>query len=425
MWASHMNNSHGRNWPSKLRDSFNEGQATRTQSSSAKSRMELACPLCDSWSLTRGSKLPDESWQEAYQRDRLAEHIGNHLLRLALDSSDELEKNTNRMRPSSPSEETEAGSATLNSNPENSSAGESKSALGLDHSFSQDDEAVDRGNALNRNKHSSTLPNMGNLENCKSLQGESAPAEPVHQYTTQHRFPPLSSGRLQFLSDIVNTAKELFSQRKYRESEEEYRKALELCAEVPEASGLFIISIKGNLANALAEQGKHQEAEDAYREILAFSTETLGKRHQHRLSCRSNLASMLERKGEYEEAEAIYRDVWKLHQETLGNKHSDTISSYSKVANALTRLKSFSKATLIYEETLEMRREELGEKHPDTIITLGNLANSLQNQGQYREAEARYRGALAASKGVLKDDDPHLQWIKARLLEVTGEEGGC
>ncbi|KAJ4327516.1 hypothetical protein N0V84_002044 [Fusarium piperis] len=284
---------------------------------------------------------------------------------------------------------------------------------------SPDSEALGMGSALNRRNDPSTLPTMGHLENCMSLQGASAAAETVHHKTTQPCSRPLSSGRPQSLSSIVEIAKNFFHQGKYLESEEEYRKALKL-----EASGPCVISIKGNLANALAKQGKHQEAEDTYREILAFSTETLGERHPHRLACRSNLATMLEYKGEFAEAEEIYRSVWKLHGETLGNSHPDTMSSYNRLANSLTRLKKFGEATLIYEEALEARRKLLGEEHPDTIITLGNLANSLRNQGQCSEAEARYMDAMKVGMKVLEDDHPHLQWIRARLQELVRDGEG-
>ncbi|KAM0433290.1 hypothetical protein ACHAPT_004166 [Fusarium lateritium] len=336
--------------------------------------------------------------QPAWKLGRVSEHIANHLLRLAFDSSDNLKENARQTCPSSSSEEigTRSGQEAPSLNSENPGNGESESPVGSGGSFNQDEPRV-----------------SGAIE----VPEEHRPVT-ANERTMQPPSRPLNSGYPQSLSSLVERAKELFYKRKYQEAEEEYRKALKSHAEAMEADDSCIISIKGNLANTLAKQDKDQEAEDLYGEIRALSAKTLGETHPHTLSCRSNLASLLERKKKYTEAAAIHGDVWELRKDTLGGGHPDTLSSNNKLANALTRLKRFNEATLIYEETLETRRVVLGEVHPDTIITLGNLANSLQNQGHYKEANAKYTEAMRLGRKVLDDEHPHLQWIRTRLDEA-------
>lgn len=138
-WANHMEKSHGKNWPRKLGNSFNERHATGTQSSSAKTRAGPVCPLCDSWSLTKGGALPDEYWKESYKLGRLTEHVANHLLRLAFDSSGKLEENTRQASPSSSSEgiDTSSGQDALSLSPENPNNSGSEFIMGSDRSLDQ------------------------------------------------------------------------------------------------------------------------------------------------------------------------------------------------------------------------------------------------------------------------------------------------
>ncbi|KAJ4234501.1 hypothetical protein NW759_001493 [Fusarium solani] len=390
------------------------------------------CPYC--YKVLESSDLSQPAWND-------------HLLRLAFDSSDELEKNARQTSPAFSSEEIEAGSGRHASslhfdNPSN----EGEFTVAEGRSLEQDepnvseaidmpvehnpvaanerdgccDMALERGN----NDSSSTPSSTRNLESCKSRQDTCAEAETVHQKAMQLRFRSSSSERPESLSSMVKTAKEPLEQRKYQEPEEEYCKAPELHANALGASSPCNISIKGSRANALVRQGEIEEAEKIYQEILDLSTEALGEVHPHRLSCRSNLAGILEKKGEYAEAEAVYRDVWELRRRTLKDDHPDTLASYNKLANALARLKRFDEAVLVYKEALETRREVLGAKHSDTINTLGNLANSLQNQGQYDEAKEMYRDSKSLGREVLESNHPHLRWIRARLKEVAkdGEE---
>ncbi|KAM6534806.1 hypothetical protein FALCPG4_004429 [Fusarium falciforme] len=404
-----MEERHGEDWPRKLGNPPNERRATITQSSSAKSRTELACPLRYSWSLARDAKRVDASWTKSYKLRKLAEHIGDHLLRLAFRSLNELEKNARQTSPAFSSEGIETGcgrhaSSLHSDNPSNE--GESTAAEG--HSLEQDEPKVSETMGLpvehnpvasnemdgccdmilkrSKNDNSSTPPSTTNLESCKSRQDTCAEAETVHQQAMQLRFRSSSSERPETLSSMVK------------------------------------ISIKGSQADALVRQGRVEEAEKIYNEILGLSTEVLGKEHQYRLSCRSNLASILEKKRQYAKAEGFYREVREIQQRTLRVDHPDTLASYNKLANALTRLRRFDEAVLIYTEALEKRSEELGRDHSDTIITLGNLANALQNQGQYSEAKKRYEDAKTRRKEQLEDNHPHLRWIEARLNEAS-EEG--
>ncbi|KAL2690006.1 hypothetical protein Neosp_004072 [[Neocosmospora] mangrovei] len=410
-WARHMNTRHPENWPRTLCES-------RTGSP------ELACPLCDSWSPPKGAN--DESWRIPNKREQLNKHIGKHLLRLAFDGLDKLERNPHQTSPAFSSEdfETVSGrheSSLRSDNPSN----EGESIVTEGHGLEQDEpnvsEAIDmpvRHNPVaatekdgrpdmtlkrSNNDNSSTTSSTSNLESCKSHRDTCAEAETVYQTTTQLPFRSSNSERPVSLSSMDKTG-------------EEYCKAPEPPANALGASSHCDISIKGSQANALVKKDDIAGAEKIYQEILDLGTEVLGEEHPHRLACRSNLASILERKGEYAEAEVIYRDVWELQQRTLGDRNPDTIASYNKLANALTRLRRFDEAVLIYEKALKMRKNLLGAKHSDTIITLGNLANALQNQGQHDEAKKMYSDAMALGEDVPEDE--HLQWIRARYQEV-------
>ncbi|UPK91333.1 hypothetical protein LCI18_002268 [Fusarium solani-melongenae] len=442
LWEKHMEERHGEDWARQLLNPLNKQLATITQSNSVTSRTEPTCPLCYSWSIAKGAKRQDESWQQPFKLGELAKHIGNHMLRLALNSWNELEKNACQTSPDFSSEEIESGSGRHASNLQSDNpSNEDESTAAEGHSLEQDEPKVSEAMGLSmehnpvaanerdgccdmilkrsNTDNSSTPSSTTNLESCRSRQDTRAEAETVNQQVMQLRFRSSSSEHPDSLSSMVKTAKEPLEQRKYQEPEEEYCKAPELHVDVLGASYPRSISDKGSWANALVREDKLEEAKNIYEDILRLGTKAHGKEHRYTLSCQSNLASILEKKQQYVEAEKLYRYVWKTQQRMLRVDHPDTLASYNKLANALTRLRRFDDAILIYTEALEKRSKELGRDHSDTIITLGNLANALQNQGQYSEAKRRYEDAKTRRKELFEGNYPHLQWIEDRLNEAS------
>jgi serine/threonine protein kinase/Tfp pilus assembly protein PilF len=162
-------------------------------------------------------------------------------------------------------------------------------------------------------------------------------------------------------------------QGKFREAEAEYRKALHLRPNLPEAAY--------NLALTLHNQGKLAEAEAAYREALRLQPDFF--------NTHLNLGCVLFTQGKPAEAEAECREALRLRP--------DFPDAHLNLGAALRRQGKPAEAEAEYREALRLR-----PNFPDAQLYLGI---ALGYQGKHGEAAAEYAAAFAVDP-KLADDLP-------------------
>jgi len=191
---------------------------------------------------------------------------------------------------------------------------------------------------------------------------------------------------------------------RHRESEGEYRKALALQPDYPEAHNDLGVSLSGqrrypeaeaafraairlkhdlfkahvNLANILNELGRHQEAEAACRQALRLEPD-YAKAH-------TSLGVSLNELGHYPEAEAACRQAIRLEP--------NRPAAYTNLGSSLDGQGRYPEAEAAFREALRLQ--------PDWVPALVNLGATLYNQGRHAEAEAACRQAIRLQPNLFK-----------------------
>lgn len=452
IWANHMEKSHGKNWPRKLGNSLNERQATGTQSSSAKTRAELVCPLCDSWSLTKGGTLPDEYWKESYKLGRLAEHVANHLLRLAFESSGKLEENTRQTSPSSSSEEidTSSGQDALSLSPENPSNGESESIVGSDRSFDQHEpkvsQAIDMpenygpitanerrecsdvptdtpdatrksvserelgrtaGKVINRPNEAFPFPTMENRVDWKQVHSSTGVLVPFQQKSPDDEAIDMDNALDRNSNpSTLSSMRSLESCNDYAGAETIHQQMMHPSSQLSSPEHPQSLSSMVKIAKALFHRRKYQEAEEEYRKALKLHAIAMEANDPGIISIKGNLANALAKQGKHHESEDLYGEMWALSTETLGEKHPHTLSCRSNLASLLEKRGEYTKAEEIYRSVWELQRTTLGDNHRDTLSSNNKLANALMRLKEFNEATVIYKETLETRRKVLGEEHP-------------------
>jgi CHAT domain-containing protein/tetratricopeptide (TPR) repeat protein len=148
-----------------------------------------------------------------------------------------------------------------------------------------------------------------------------------------------------------------------------------------------------NLAHTLQAQGKYKEAEEDHRKALELCRKSLGEEHPDTAIDYSNLANCLNKQGKYQEAEEDFHKALALRRKALGEEHPSTALTYYNLAGNLAAQGKYPEAEADLQKALTINRKTVGEEHPDTASNYNNLGQVLHALGDYREAERILRRA--------------------------------
>lgn len=205
-----------------------------------------------------------------------------------------------------------------------------------------------------------------------------------------------------------------------------------------------------NVAASLAVLGAVQlkngntgEAESSFRQALGIYEKRFGPDHEYVGAALNNLGLVLERQGNFSGAELLLRRALTIKEKTQGKNNPDTAVTLANLARVLDRQgKSgqlaqggtpaaapsgggsaesqqlaaqaqsaasqgdFSQAEALHRRALAIHEKELGAEHPTTLATLTNLGNVMLLQGKFKDAEQVFRRVLASREKVLGPDHP-------------------
>jgi Flp pilus assembly protein TadD len=176
----------------------------------------------------------------------------------------------------------------------------------------------------------------------------------------------------------------LAEQGKLPEAIAEYREALQLKPDYPEAHN--------NLGNALAGQGNLEAAIAEYREALQLKPDYP--------EAHNNLGAALARQGKLEEAIAEYREALQLKPDYPG--------AHNNLGAALARQGKLEEAITEFREAIRLK--------PNFPEAHNNLGHALAGQGNLEAAMAEFRAALR-----LKPDYPGAHVNLGLALRSRGE----
>eukprot|EP01038_Epipyxis_sp_PR26KG_P007805 gene7805-10600_t len=193
---------------------------------------------------------------------------------------------------------------------------------------------------------------------------------------------------------LANLGNLLHVQGRLIEAESIYRRALagrEKLLGLNHADTLVMVS---NLGALLQLRGQYEESQKLYRRALSGRDHILGPTHPSTLTSTYNLATLLHQLGQYDEAELMYRKALIGREKVFGKDNLVTIQTATSLLKLLREAKKRSEIIMILRSQILWKEEVLGETHADVLTDLLELANELNNNGDYNEAESKYRSYL-------------------------------
>ena len=107
----------------------------------------------------------------------------------------------------------------------------------------------------------------------------------------------------------------------------------------------------------------------------------------------------------------------------LGAVRREAAALLHNVATALHTNGEYAEAEAVLREALAARQELQGPRHIDTLTSMGNLAVTLSRQGKHADAEAMRWEVLAARREVLGPRHPHTLETMKSLANSLREQG--
>jgi eukaryotic-like serine/threonine-protein kinase len=86
-------------------------------------------------------------------------------------------------------------------------------------------------------------------------------------------------------------------------------------------------------------------------------------------------------------------------------------------------LGQYTNAEAMHRQALALRKKLLGSEHPDVATSLNNLGNVVRQQGKFAEAETLYRQALAMRQKLLGSEHADVAGVLNNLATVLWERG--
>jgi tetratricopeptide (TPR) repeat protein len=219
-----------------------------------------------------------------------------------------------------------------------------------------------------------------------------------------------------YATSLNNLAGLYKAQGKYDLAEPLYQEALRIFEKVfgdkdyPE----YATSLN-NLALLYSDQGKYEQAESRYLEALEIKKKVLGTDNPSYAISLNNLALLYKKQGKYDLAESRYLEALRIEEKVLGKEHPDYTTSLDNLAGLYHAQGKYDLAEPLYQEALKLDEKVLGKDHPNYAGDLNNLAVLYRDQGKYDQAKSLYQEALKIDEKVLGTDHPTTKIIRDNL----------
>lgn len=181
------------------------------------------------------------------------------------------------------------------------------------------------------------------------------------------------------------------------------RRHLERAAELAEKTygpGADLASRLCDLASLRDATGDHAESEQLFRKALDMQRKSLGAEAADTLTIEINLAGLLLNMGKYAEARELIEHALAVRRRTLGEEAPETLDALRGMTRYYSAMAEYDKAEPLLEQILKLREQKLGPDHPHTIMTLIELATLYHSSGKFDRAEPLFKRAIELSEKV-------------------------
>ena len=227
-----------------------------------------------------------------------------------------------------------------------------------------------------------------------------------------------SETRLTFLRDTLESvgdsedriaqrlriAKVLMDLARWKECEEQQRRALDEATELADAK--LVAATSNDLAQLLQRTNRFGEAEPLMRRALEIDAATFGARHPIVARDSNVLATLLLDTNRIEEAEPLLRRALEIDMAAFGEHHPSVAADLSNLATLLLDTNRNEEAEPLMRRALEIDVAAFGEHHSSVATDYGNLATLLQRTNRLEEAEPPMRRALEIDVAAFGEQHP-------------------
>lgn len=161
-----------------------------------------------------------------------------------------------------------------------------------------------------------------------------------------------------------------------------------------------------NLGIELTNRGAYDEAEPLFREVVRIRLAAADSGHPAYAQALDNLGMMLREAGRYDEAEPILRQGLAIRRRVLGEEHrfyGESLFSLGTLLALRAGPGDLAEADTLLNQGLRVYRAALGADNPATAYILHSLGIVAEQRGDLVGAEQRYRQALAIRLGSGRD----------------------
>lgn len=149
-----------------------------------------------------------------------------------------------------------------------------------------------------------------------------------------------------------------------------------------------------------------------------------GKSNEQLIPIYKESAKLFYRKKDFVNSQAAAHEALRLERECCDAKSDKLLDSLNLcIAAACAQDRCADTGPLLLEQ-LEIRRQHLGLNHPHVAVSLCLLGELAEKKGRWKEAEERYKEALAIRKksepGLVKRTEENLIRVRSQLERKSG-----
>jgi tetratricopeptide (TPR) repeat protein len=227
-----------------------------------------------------------------------------------------------------------------------------------------------------------------------------------------------SGGWHDYLLALHQRAKLCSRLERFEEAEDLFHEVIHERRQLSGDRDLHLQVAINDLGSSYHSQKRFRESVIEHRRALGIQREVLGEEHPSTLNSMHNLATSQSALGQLKEAVELLEKVLDARRRILGPDHPRTLFTMANLPGIYSSLSRFEKAEDTYLKVIEGFRRVRGPDHPETSIVMNNLAVFYTNRGRLEEAESWYQETLELREEIYPEGHPQILRLRDGLLWV-------
>jgi CHAT domain-containing protein len=215
-----------------------------------------------------------------------------------------------------------------------------------------------------------------------------------------------------------NLAMTYLEMNKLNDAESQMVSSVSTASTILKEEASNFIKLQINLANIYRFEKKYKESEEIYLKAIAIKEKKLGQ-HPDLAHLKMGLAQLYLEMGKMPEVEALLQSAFDINKKKLGENNPATVSVQQELGNYYRYTSNVSKSRSLLEAVVVKKKEIYGESHPNYIQSLEDLALTLWMSKEIGLAKADYKIVIDNTLNYintffnsLNDNEKTLYWEK-------------